>query len=149
MQSLSIEDYLENIYLLIQTKGYARGVDIAQQMKVNPSSVTRMIQKLSDDGYAIYEKYRGLILTAKGQAIAKEMVQKHQLLEKFLLLIGVSSKYIESDVEGIEHHISGNTAFCIAALVRFFEENTEIKEAFNRYLLTSGSSSWDSNGGTL
>lgn len=130
-----MEDLLEKIHLLTETKGYARVVDIADRLKVSPSNVTRMIQKLDERGYAKYEKYRGITLTSRGSAIAKEMIRKHQLLEEFLRVIGVAEEYIYADVEGLEHHISGNTAFCISTVVRFFEQHPEIRKTFHQYRL--------------
>jgi len=60
-----VEDYLEVIYGLIQTKGYARAVDIAEQLGVKTPSVTAMVQKLDDMGLVVYERYRGLTLTER------------------------------------------------------------------------------------
>src|SRR5690625_6320938 len=102
----SMEDYLERIYLLIDEKGYARVSDIAEGLEVHPSSVTKMIQKLDKDKYLIYEKYRGLILTQKGKKMGKRLLDRNQLLEDFLQLIGVQEENIYDDVEGIEHHLS-------------------------------------------
>lgn len=67
MPTPSMEDYIEQIYLLIENKGYARVSDIAEALSVHPSSVTKMVQKLDRNEYLIYEKYRGLILTPKGK----------------------------------------------------------------------------------
>ena len=66
MPTPSMEDHIEQIYLLIANKGYARVSDIAEALSVLPSSVTKMVQKLDKDGYLVYEKYRGLTLTPKG-----------------------------------------------------------------------------------
>lgn len=101
-----MEDYLERIYQLIDEKGYARVSDIAEGLEVHPSSVTKMIQKLDKDDYLVYEKYRGLILTPKGKKVGKRLVDRHQLLEQFLDMIGVDKDLIYKDVEGIEHHLS-------------------------------------------
>src|SRR5437016_13534018 len=68
--SQSAEDYLERIQELIEEKGYARVVDIASSLQVKQASVTGMVQKLGEMGYLNYEKYRGLILTDKGRAVA-------------------------------------------------------------------------------
>ncbi len=69
MPTPSMEDYLERIYQLIESKGYARVSDIAETLEVHPSSVTKMVQKLDKQEYLVYEKYRGLILTAKGKKL--------------------------------------------------------------------------------
>lgn len=120
MPTPSMEDYLERIYLLIEEKGYARVSDIAEGLEVHPSSVTKMIQKLDKDEYLVYEKYRGLILTSKGKKIGKRLVDRHQLLEEFLRLIGVEESHIYKDVEGIEHHLSWNSITQIESLVEYF-----------------------------
>ncbi len=120
MPTPSMEDYLERIYLLIEEKGYARVSDIAEGLEVHPSSVTKMIQKLDKDEYLVYEKYRGLILTNKGKKIGKRLVDRHQLLEEFLRLIGVEESHIYTDVEGIEHHLSWNSITQIESLVEYF-----------------------------
>ncbi|MEB3101465.1 transcriptional regulator MntR [Ferviditalea candida] len=121
----SMEDYLERIYKLIDEKGYARVSDIAEGLEVHPSSVTKMIQKLDKDNYLIYEKYRGLILTSKGKKMGKRLVDRHQLLEDFLYLIGVQQDNIYQDVEGIEHHLSWDSITCIESLVEFFRRDPE------------------------
>lgn len=120
-----MEDYLEKIYKLIDDKGYARVSDIAEGLDVHPSSVTKMIQKLDKDQYLIYEKYRGLVLTSKGMKIGKRLVDRHQLLESFLTLIGVQEQHIYADVEGIEHHLSADSITCIETLVEYFKRHPE------------------------
>ena len=132
MATPSMEDYLERIYKLIDEKGYARVSDIAEGLEVHPSSVTKMIQKLDKDNYLVYEKYRGLILTNKGKKMGKRLVDRHQLLEDFLSLIGVSKENIYKDVEGIEHHLSWDSITCIEMLLEYFRRNPERIEELNK-----------------
>lgn len=136
MRTPSMEDYLERIYLLIEEKGYARVSDIAEALEVHPSSVTKMVQKLDKSNYLIYEKYRGLVLTSKGKKIGKRLVDRHDLLEDFLKIIGVDKENIYQDVEGIEHHLSWDAIDRIGDLVQYFEENPsrleELKEIQKR-----------------
>lgn len=121
----SMEDYIEIIYNLIETKGYARVTDIAEALLVHPSSVTKMVQKLDKDNYVNYEKYRGFVLTDKGNKVGKRLVFRHDLLEEFLEIIGVDEENIYDDVEGIEHHLSWNAIDRIADLVDYFKEDEE------------------------
>ncbi|MFD4705279.1 transcriptional regulator MntR [Gottfriedia sp. NPDC058432] len=123
MPTPSMEDYIEQIYLLIEDKGYARVSDIAEALSVHPSSVTKMVQKLDKDDYLIYEKYRGLILTQKGKKMGKRLVYRHVLLEQFLRIIGVDENLIYQDVEGMEHHMSWEAIDRIGELVQYFEED--------------------------
>lgn len=129
MPTPSMEDYIEQIYNLIEEKGYARVSDIAEGLSVHPSSVTKMVQKLDRDGYLIYEKYRGLVLTQKGKKIGKRLVARHELLEQLLRTIGVMEENIYNDVEGIEHHLSWNAIDRIADLVQYFQEDESRIEA--------------------
>lgn len=124
MPTPSMEDYIEQIYMLIESKGYARVSDIAEALEVHPSSVTKMVQKLDKDEYLNYEKYRGLILTPQGKKIGKRLVYRHELLEQFLGIIGVNKENIYHDVEGIEHHLSWNSIDRIGDLVQYFEANS-------------------------
>jgi Mn-dependent DtxR family transcriptional regulator len=128
MPTPSMEDYIEQIYLLIEEKGYARVSDIAENLSVHPSSVTKMVQKLDQEKYLIYEKYRGLVLTPNGKKIGKRLVYRHELLEQLLRLIGVEEENIYQDVEGIEHHLSWNAIDRIGDLVQFFEESPKTVE---------------------
>jgi Mn-dependent DtxR family transcriptional regulator len=129
----SMEDYLEKIYLSIQQKGYARSVDIASSLNVLPSSVTKMMQKLDEEGYGIYERYRGFVLTEKGSTVAKKLVEKHEMLEDFLKMIGVQDHNIYEEVEKLEHYISKETSLCLSTLIDFFDENPSAKKEYLQY----------------
>jgi Mn-dependent DtxR family transcriptional regulator len=114
--SVAVEDYLERILELINTKGYARVVDIAESLKISQASVTNMVQRLDAEGLLNYEKYRGLALTASGEALAKNITRRHRILTDFLRYFGLDEDTIFHDVEGMEHHISPPTLRAIEAL---------------------------------
>jgi Mn-dependent DtxR family transcriptional regulator len=114
--SVAVEDYLERILELMNSKGYARVVDIASSLKISQASVTNMVQRLDAEGLLNYEKYRGLILTAAGKNLARKIAHRHKLLTDFLRLLGLDERVIYHDVEGMEHHISPPTLRAIQAL---------------------------------
>lgn len=126
----SMEDYLEKIYELMNEKGYARVSDIANSLAVQPSSVTKMLQKLDENDYVSYEKYRGIILTDKGHRMGQLMKERHLMLAEFLRMLGVSEETIQRDVEGIEHHVSPKTLESLQDLVVFFNGNPAALRAF-------------------
>src|SRR5271156_1646704 len=128
--SQSAEDYLERIHALIQEKGYARVVDIASSLQVKQASVTSMVQKLAELGYLNYEKYRGLILTEKGRAVANRIKKRHQTLSRFFSLLGLDEQTQQQDIEGMEHHLSAETVEVLANLAKFFEDNPATLKAF-------------------
>jgi Mn-dependent DtxR family transcriptional regulator len=114
--SSAVEDYLERILELIDSKGYARVVDIATSLKISQASVSNMVQRLDADGLLKYEKYRGLVLTPAGETLARNITRRHQLLTDFLTLLRLDEQVIHHDVEGMEHHISPSTLRAIEAL---------------------------------
>ncbi len=114
--STAVEDYLERILELINSKGYARVVDIASALKISQASVTNMVQRLDAEGLLKYEKYRGLVLTGAGERLARKITRRHRLLTDFLKLLGLDEQVIYHDVEGMEHHISPPTLRAIEAL---------------------------------
>ncbi len=114
--SSAVEDYLERILELINTKGYARVVDIATSLGISQASVTNMVQRLDADGLLKYEKYRGLVLTTAGETLARNIARRHELLTEFLQLLGLDQRVIDHDVEGMEHHISPATLRVIETL---------------------------------
>ncbi|HEX4630324.1 MAG TPA: transcriptional regulator MntR [Chthoniobacterales bacterium] len=114
--SSAVEDYLERILELINSKGYARVVDIATSLNISQASVSNMIQRLDGEGLLKYEKYRGLVLTAAGETLARNIARRHELLTDFLTLLRLDKQVIHHDVEGMEHHISPPTLRAIEAL---------------------------------
>ncbi|MBU6080257.1 MULTISPECIES: transcriptional regulator MntR [Allobacillus] len=125
MATPSMEDYIETIYLLKEQKGYARVSDIAEHLDVLPSSVTKMVKKLDESSYVVYEKYRGLILTEKGREFGEKLLYRHKLLEDFLHIIGADEDSIYEEVEGIEHHLKWDTIVRIGDLVEYFKADPE------------------------
>ena len=116
--STAVEDYLERILELINSKGYARVVDIAAALKISQASVTNMVQRLDAERLLKYEKYRGLVLTEAGEKLARSITHRHKLLTDFLKLLGLNDRVINHDVEGMEHHISPPTLRAIEALTK-------------------------------
>ena len=114
--SSAVEDYLERILDLIDSKGYARVVDIATSLRISQASVSNMVQRLDAEGLLKYEKYRGLVLTPAGETVARNITRRHQLLTEFLTLLRLDQQVIHHDVEGMEHHISPPTLRAIEAL---------------------------------
>ncbi|MBV8330955.1 MAG: transcriptional regulator MntR [Verrucomicrobia bacterium] len=125
-RSTAVEDYLEQILDLINTKGYARVADIAHGLRISQASVTNMVQRLDAEGLLKYEKYRGLVLTTAGETLARNIMRRHQLLTDFLRTLGVNEEVIYHDVEGMEHHISPQTLHLIESLLAELQQNPAI-----------------------
>lgn len=130
--SSAVEDYLERISELIKTKGYARVVDIAAELKISQASVTTMVQRLDGEGLVKYEKYRGMVLTSAGEEVAARIAHRHELLTQFLSLLGLEKEVVDHDVEGMEHHVSPETFEALEKLNRYLETHPEVLAAIKR-----------------
>ena len=125
-----IEDYLEVISELVELKGYANTIDISSYLNVSAPSVTKMLQKLDENGYLEYEKYRGINLTVKGNAVADTVRQKHGTLLEFFKLLGINHEIANQDAEGIEHHLNPQTIKQLRKFVTFLKSHPKILEDF-------------------
>ncbi|MBC7979922.1 MAG: transcriptional regulator MntR [Armatimonadetes bacterium] len=127
-----MDDYLEQILHLIEEKGYARAVDISNNLGISQASVTNMLQKLDGEGLVHHEKYRGTVLTEEGQRIARAIIERHETLTRFLRLFGLEEDTIYRDVEGMEHHVSRPTLGVIRAVADALEGNGVFLEEVKR-----------------
>lgn len=126
MPSQTAEDYLERIYELIETKGYARVADIAHTLSIAQPTVTRMVQKLAEEKYLDYERYRGLNLTARGREVAENIRRRHHTLAAFFELLGLEKSVALQQVDGIEHHLSDLTVERLNLLVAYMKKTPSL-----------------------
>ena len=110
-----IDDYVELISDLIREVGEARQVDMAARLGVSQPTVAKMLKRLASVGLIEMIPWRGDFLTPEGEKLAQESRERHQLVENFLLVLGVSPEIARRDAEGMEHHVSEET------LVKFRE----------------------------
>ena len=110
-----IDDYVELISDLIREVGEARQVDMAARLGVSQPTVAKMLKRLASVGLIEMIPWRGVFLTPEGEKLAQKNRERHQLVENFLLVLGVSPEIARRDAEGMEHHVSEET------LVKFRE----------------------------
>jgi DtxR family transcriptional regulator, manganese transport regulator len=115
-QSELAEDYVELIAELIAEKGEARGNDVAQRLGVANATVAKMMKRLIERGLVTQEPYRAIELTRAGRDLAENGRKRHDIVEAFLLALGVSVEVARIDSEGMEHHASRET---LEAMARF------------------------------
>ena len=119
--SKSEEGYIETIFALISEHGFARVADIANALDIKPPSVTSMLKRLDDRNFVKYTRYRGVVLTAKGTAIARKLSKRHRALKDFLILLGVPEESAETDACEMEHKINPETIKKISKFVEFVQ----------------------------
>jgi Mn-dependent DtxR family transcriptional regulator len=101
-------------------------VDIAQNLGISQASVTNMIQKLDAEGYLVYERYRGVTLTAEGRRVGQAIAKRHDILSRLLAGFGLDAETVHRDVEGMEHHISKSTLKVLTLILEELEGNAEL-----------------------
>ncbi|MFP4353785.1 MAG: DtxR family transcriptional regulator [Phycisphaerae bacterium] len=85
--SASLEDYIEAIYRIVQDKSAARAKDISERLAVSRSSVTGALHALADRGLINYAPYDVITLTETGQAVAEDVVRRHEVLRDFFVKV--------------------------------------------------------------
>ncbi|MGI6122944.1 MAG: metal-dependent transcriptional regulator [Acetivibrionales bacterium] len=102
----SIENYLEMILILHKKKGYARSIDIATELGVTKPSVSHAMKLLRENKYIVMNPDGAITLTKAGLEIAERMYDRHKMLAKFLMSLGVDEETAFNDACKIEHDIS-------------------------------------------
>ncbi len=103
------EMYLETIYIIKKQKGCVRSIDISEYMGYSKPSVSRAVGLLKDGGYINVDKNGLLQLTDSGEEIAKKIFERHTILSKLFVSLGVDEQTAMDDACRIEHFISEKT----------------------------------------
>lgn len=106
----SFEDYLEKIIMAKKEYPILRAVDLANYMHYSKASVSVALKKLKEKDLLLIDASTGeIILTEKGIELGKETLEKHELLTKLFVSLGVNKKTAEEDACKIEHLLSDET----------------------------------------
>ena len=103
------EDYVEAVDDITREQGKCRVIDLARRFGVSHVTVSKTVARLVASGYLATEPYGPVELTRKGKRLAIESRERHDIVLRFLLAIGVSENVASIDAEGIEHHVSPET----------------------------------------
>lgn len=105
----SAENYLETILVLQNRNGYVRSIDIANELSFSKPSVSNAMKHFREEGYIYVEENGYIILTKKGLEIAERIYERHLILSKYLIALGVDEEIAKKDACRIEHVISQQT----------------------------------------
>lgn len=100
------EMYLETIYVLCKKKSSVRSIDVAEYMNYTKPSVSRGVGLLKKDNYISVDKDGYITLTDKGLVLAQKIYERHTILSKVLMMLGVDEETAAEDACRIEHVIS-------------------------------------------
>ena len=105
----SQEDYLEKILQISLKKDTVHAIDIAREMSFSKPSVSIAMNKLKESGYISINDKGEISLTDSGREIASKTLEKHEILSKMLVYLGVDEKTALEDACKMEHDISDKT----------------------------------------
>jgi len=112
------EDYVEAVAQFEAENGECRGADLARLFEVSHVTVTKTVARLKEEGLVDTRPYGPITLTPRGRRLARSSQERHDLVLRFLLAIGVSEETARIDAEGIEHHVSKETLDCFRQLIK-------------------------------
>ena len=120
--SESLEDYLETIFLLIREKAVARSRDIAERLRVSRPSVTGALQALAERSLVNYEPYGHVTLTPAGEAAAKRVVRRHEVLKDFMVkVLSIGEAEADATACRMEHAVSKTVVDRLVEFAEFVE----------------------------
>jgi len=114
----SAEDYLERILILQEEKGQVRSIDIAKDMGFSKPSISVAMKKLKEAGLIDIDEHGFITLTKEGHVIADRIYERHRVLKKVLIDLGVDPKQAEKDACKVEHVISEETFEAIKEYIK-------------------------------
>lgn len=115
----SAEDYLETILVLTEKYGKVKSIDIANHMNFAKPTISIQMKQFRDNGYILFDENKNILLTEKGEEIARRIHERHIILSEVLIAIGVGKEQAYEDACKIEHNVSNETFECI----KLFYEN--------------------------
>ena len=113
-------NYLKQILILLETKGYARSKDIAGSLGVSKPTVSVAMKKLKENGYITMKDRSPVCLTDKGYLVARQLYDRYKTLMCFLIQLGVDEQVAAKDACRMEHGLSEES---FAAIFRMMEKH--------------------------
>lgn len=100
------ENYLETILILERRQGQVRSVDIAGELGFSKPSVSVAMKQFRENGLIAVDGDGFIHLTESGRDIAERIYERHCLLSRYLMLLGVSPEVAQADACKLEHDLS-------------------------------------------
>ncbi len=105
----TIENYLETILILSKRQDEVRSIDVVNEMGYSKPTISIMMKQLREKDYIEVDDSGFISLSPLGLAIAREVYEKHVLLTKLLIKLGVDKDRAAEDACKVEHVISNDT----------------------------------------
>ncbi|MEM2963313.1 MAG: metal-dependent transcriptional regulator [Candidatus Anstonellales archaeon] len=115
-----VHDYLRGIYYLGGNNNDGVSLSsLTSRLGVSKNTASLMVSKLKKKNYVIHKKYGKIFLTTEGRKIAKELTQRHRLIELFLnKSLGVDVEAVHEEACRLEHFFSKRSILGLKALLK-------------------------------
>ncbi len=123
----SAEDYLESI-LLLSKKGNVRAVDICRYHGYSRPTVSTALKLLRENGYVNVDSDKSVTLTDEGLRVARGIYERHEVIARALIALGVSEKSAYADSCRIEHDISDESFQAIKKHLKYNRQRNDIMQ---------------------
>ena len=117
------EMYLETIYILSKARTSVRSVDVGAKMGYSKPSVSRAMGILKKKGYICIDRFGAISFTETGRKIAETIYERHMILTKALMYLGIDEDTAAYDACRIEHYISDRS---FKAIKKHLEEYKQL-----------------------
>lgn len=122
----SAENYLETIYMLSKKQPSVRSIDIANELEYTKPSVSVAMKNLRESGHIEVDSDGHITLTEKGRNVAEEMYERHTLISKWLVSMGVDKDVAADDACRVEHVLSSESFEAMKKYISdFLDKNSE------------------------
>lgn len=102
----SAENYLETILVINNRNGSCRSIDIANELGFSKPSVSIAMKNLRENGYIDVMGDGKIVLLPPGKEIAEKLYDRHTVLTKALIALGVDTDTASEDACKVEHILS-------------------------------------------
>ena len=114
--------YLEAIYVLLQGNANIRAIDVGAYLGYSKPSVSRALGILKKDGFISVDGDGYITLSEAGKSFSEQLYERHTVLTKMLVFLGVDEETAAEDACRIEHVISDSS---FVAVKKYFLEKTK------------------------
>ena len=118
----SQEDYLEAILQISKEKESVHAIDVARELYFSKPSVSVAMNKLKEAGYIAINNKDEISLTPSGLVIAEKTLEKHIILTKMLVSLGVDEETAKEDACRMEHDISDKSWEAIKKHAKYLDK---------------------------
>ncbi len=119
------EMYLETIHILLKKNGRVRAVDVAEHMGYSKPSISRAMGLLKRGGFIETQPDGSIALTDTGLSVAEKIYERHTLLSRLLITLGVDPEIAAEDACKLEHAISDESFEAIKAHIETYQKPVE------------------------